>query len=125
MNLHSLASGAINAVNPAINGTIARSAGYSIAGDGTQTPIYVAPEAIKIQLQALQLNELKQLDGLNIQGDKSGLYLFGNAQGVNRPDGLGGDLVTLENGSIYLVTLVLENWSAVDGWCKVVGTRQN
>jgi hypothetical protein len=124
MNLHAIVRGAITAINPDIDGTIEHSTGYTTALDGRQVPAYSSPQAIRIQLQALQLNELKLLDGLNIQGDKSGMYLFGDAQGVVRPDAQGGDLITLFNGNKYLVTLILEDWSLVNNWCKIVGTRQ-
>jgi len=124
MNLHGLVRGAITVVNPDIDGTLYRSTGYTTAIDGKQIPAYAAPEAIRVQLQSLQLNELKLLDGLNIQGDKVSMYLFGKVSGVVRPDGTGGDLITLFNGNKYLVTLILEDWSLVNNWSKVVCTRQ-
>jgi len=124
VNLHSIVSPAINTVNPAVTGELRRSTGYTTQANGRQIPAYAPPEAIKVQLQALQLNELVLLDGLNIQGDKSGMYLYGKVTGVVRPDGTGGDLISLSNGNKYLVTLILEDWSLVNGWCKVVGTRQ-
>ena len=124
MNLHAIVTPVINAVNPAVNGEIRRSTGYTTQADGQQIPTYSPPEAIKVQLQALQLNELVLLNGLNIQGDKSGMYLNGKVTGIVRPDGTGGDLISLANGNKYLVTMILEDWSLVNGWCKIVGTRQ-
>ena len=45
------------------------------------------------QIQALDANDIKQLDGLNIQGTVRAIYLRGVLAGVVRPDGTGGDLI--------------------------------
>lgn len=125
MNLHNIVAGAVSAINPAMNATIRRSTGYTTAADGTRTPTYASPECVKAQVQALQYNDLTQLAGLNIQGEKRAMYLNGNWEGVARPDGRGGDLITLPDSSVWLVVQVLENWASQDGWVKVAVTRQN
>lgn len=125
MNLHNIVAGAVSAINPAMNATIQRSTGYTTAADGTRAPTYASPERVKAQVQALQYNDLTQLAGLNIQGEKRAMYLNGNWEGVARPDGRGGDLITLPDGSVWLVVQVLENWASQDGWVKVAVTRQN
>lgn len=124
MNLQGIARRAVQRINPTISVTIEKSTGYSTQPDGKQVPGYAAPVQVLAQMQALQYNDLVQLDGLNIQGERRALYLDGNWDGVLRPDGQGGDLVTLPDGTKWLVALVLENWSDVDGWVKVAITRQ-
>lgn len=124
MNLHNMVAGAVSIVNPIITGSIQRSTGYTTSGSGKRTPTYAAAVPVQIQMQALQYNDLIQLDGLNIQGERHAMYLNGNWDGVVREDGTGGDLITLPNGTVWLVVLVLENWADLDGWTKVAVTRQ-
>ena len=124
MNLHSIVSSYVAAVNPWVTGAILRSTGYTTNPDGSRTPSYAAPLTVQIQMQALQYNDIAQVDGLNIEGEQRAFYLNGNWGGVERADNQGGDLITLQDGSVWLVTLVLENWSFADGWVKVAVTRQ-
>ena len=125
MNLHQVVSNAIAAVNPFITVNIQASAGYTTNADGSRSPAYAAPVIIQAQMQSLQYNDLAQIDGLNIQGERRALYLNGNWEATSRPDGKGGDLITFPDGSVWLVVLVLENWAFADGWVKVCVTRQN
>jgi hypothetical protein len=125
MNLHSIASGAVGAINPLVIATIQQSTGYVDADDGTQVPSYAAPVNVQVQSQPLTFSDLRQLDGLNIQGIKKALYLTGVWRGLVRTAKKGGDLVTMPDGSIWLVVLELENWSDTSGWCKVACTLQN
>jgi hypothetical protein len=76
------------------------------------------------QVQTLTFRDLAQLDGINLQGERRALYLNGSWAGVLRPEVKGGDLVTLPDGSLWLVALVLENWWLTAGWCKCAATRQ-
>lgn len=75
-------------------------------------------------MQALSFDELKQVDGLNIQGEKRAMYVNGDFAGIQRPDNQGGDLITLPDGSKWLIVLVLENWNTTSGWTKFAVTRQ-
>lgn len=125
MNLHNIVAPCIAAVNPWITASIQSSIGYTTSPDGTQLPAYSQAVTVQVQMQALQYDDLKQLSGLNIQGERRAMYINGNWGGVIRPDGKGGDVITLPDGSIWLVVLVLENWAATSGWCKVAVTRQN
>ncbi|MEK7888228.1 hypothetical protein AAB992_14005 [Burkholderia contaminans] len=124
MNLHGITAPCVAAVNPWVTVSLQASSGYSTAPDGTRTPAYANPVAMAAQLQSLTSKDLVQLEGLNVQGEQRALYLYGNWQGVLRPEVKGGDLVTLPDGSPWLVTHVLENWSLTCNWCKVCVTRQ-
>lgn len=115
MNLHGIVSPAVSAINPPITATLRMSAGYTTAGDGTRTPAYAPDQTAQVQVQALGNAELRQLDSLNIQGVMRAVYLNGNWQGVDRPDGKGGDLI-LFGGQTWLVMQVMETWP---DWCKV------
>lgn len=121
MNLHAIASRAIAAVNPPAPATIQMSVGYATSPDGTRVPAYADAVDVSAQVQSLSYNDIQHLDGLNIQGVRSAIYLYGDWSGLVRPDGKGGDLIRV-GGQTWLVAVVLENWP---GWTKVAVTLQN
>ena len=124
MNLHSIVGPCVAAVNPWLTASIQRSTGYTTADDGSRVPTYQTA-SVKAQVQALTYSDLQQINGLNIQGERRAMYLDGSWDGVVRVDGRGGDLITLPDGSVWLVAQVLEDWSSTAGWVKVCVTRQN
>ena len=122
MNLHDIAAPIIGVVNPSIKVTLIRSATtYTTAPDGTRVPDYIAPETVIAQVQALSFDELHQVNGLNLSGEKRGVYLYGKSLGILRADKANGDLITLPDGTNWLVVFVFEQWS---DWVKVAITRQ-
>ena len=77
------------------------------------------------QLQALSSRDLRQIEGLNLQGTLRALYLTGDLEGVVRPTLKGGDLIILPDASVWLVTLVPEPWNLTAGWTKAIVVLQN
>lgn len=122
MNLHAIVGPIVGAVNPNVPVTIRSSTGYTTASDGTQVPTYAPDVVATAQIQALSSGDLLKLDGLNINGDKRGVYLYGDIQSVLRGEKLGGDLVIFPDGSTWLVAFVFEDWEhgvlGNTGWCK-------
>jgi hypothetical protein len=114
VDVRGLANGATVAVNPNKVATVLRSTGYTIGAGRKQAPTYAAPVSGPAQVQALDGSDLKQLDGLNVQGTMRAIYLRGVLAGVIRPDGTGGDIVQFD-GQDWLVVKVLESWST---WTK-------
>ena len=114
MDLRGLANGVTSTVNPNQTVTVLRSTGYTIGPGRRQVPGYAAPVTGPGQIQALDANDIKQLDGLNVQGTIRAIYLRGNLAGVIRPDGTGGDIVQIA-GQDWLVVKVLEGWPT---WTK-------
>ena len=115
MNLRSIANAATQSINPNAPVTVKVSNGYTIdPATRRQVPAYTI-ETGQANIQALDGKDLKQLDGLNIQGTIRAAYLYGNLAGVVRPDSKGGDLVEF-NSQSWLVVKVLETWP---DWCKV------
>ena len=114
MDLRGLANGVTTTVNPNKTVTVRRSTGYTIGAGRKQVPGYADPVTGPAQIQALDANDLKQLDGLNIQGTVRAIYLRGVLAGVVRPDGTGGDLVEI-GAETWLVVKVLEGWPT---WTK-------
>ena len=109
MDLRSVSNGVSNAVNGNIIVTVLASTGSTTGAGLRQVPSYAAPVTGPAQVQALDNMELRQLDGLKIQGTIRGIYLRGALAGVIRPDSKGGDLVTICSQT-WLVVKVLESW---------------
>lgn len=131
LNLHALVRPIITTVNPDTGGQWVRSAGYTVAEDGSQVPAYAAPAAIDMQVQSLTGRDLRHKDLLNVQGVLRKVYLFGNVQGVVRVDAKGGDLLVFpqERGGAtftWLIKAVLETWQpTAPGWCCVAAVLQS
>ena len=120
MDLRGIANGVSSTVNPNKTVTVRRSTGYTIGAGRKQVPSYADPVTGPGQIQALDANDIKQLDGLNIQGTIRAIHLRGALAGVIRPEGTGGDLVQTLDGSgnvreTWLVVKVLESWPT---WTK-------
>jgi hypothetical protein len=124
MNLHNIVAPCIAVINPMLTASIQVSTGYTTGSDGLTTPAYAPAVNVQVQMQSLTYNDLYQLDGMDINGEKHAMYINGNWEGVVRPDGKGGDIITMPNGDVYLVAQILENWADTDGWTKVAVTRQ-
>lgn len=113
-----------------ITGQLSGSAGasglYSINQQQT-----VASEAMTLsmvllaQIQPLTAGELRHMDMLNLQGTHRALYVSAPLHGIQRPALKGGDMVTLPDGSVYLVTQPLESFYMSAGWQKVAITLQD
>jgi hypothetical protein len=102
-----------------------QSTGAATSASGAQVPQYAPAVQTLVRCQALSNKDLSQLDGVNINGEYQALYVNGPVEGANRADARGGDLITLTtDGSLWLVTQVLENWNRSSGWTKVAVARQ-
>jgi hypothetical protein len=81
---------------------------------------------LRAQVQALTWRDLQQLEGLNLGGTRRKIYLFGEVEGIARPDGKGGDLVTIAVGGVndgeWLVAQALEQYP---DWVSAAITQQN
>ena len=125
MNLHNIASAYVTSVNPWIVVSIQASNGYTTSPDGDRVPLYLPAYPVQAQMQAMTYNDLVQVSGLNINGEKRAIYINGTWMGVSRPDGKGGDLITLPDGTVWLTAMVLENWGFMDGWTKLAIVKQD
>jgi len=115
MDLRGIANGVTSAINPNEPVTILRSTGYTAGAGARQVPSYAAADPASANVQALDSVDLKQLDGLNIQGTIRAIYIRGSLLGTSRPDVKGGDIVQRGAAGNWLVVKVLEAWP---NWTK-------
>lgn len=131
MNLHAIVRGAISAVNPDRLITWRSNTGYTTSASGARVPNYTDFTSVQAQIQSLSGKDLQHPSLLNVQGVARAVYMFGNVQGVVRPDAKGGDLLVfsqVQGGTpqTWLVAGVLETWTPdVAGWCKLGVVLQN
>jgi hypothetical protein len=125
VDLNSLAAPLISTVNPKTPATVQISAGYTTLPSGQRVPQYQIPTmSVLAQVQPLTFRDIQQIDGLNLQGVRVAIYLYGSLDGLVRSEGKGGDLVSITSGvhaGDYLVAMVLEQWP---DWVKVAATLQ-
>ena len=118
MDIRGIVNGATSCINPNEPVTVLRSTGYTIGTGAKQVPQYAAGELASGQIQALDSDDLKQLDGLNIQGTLRAIYIRGSLIGASRPNVTGGDIVQRGTpAKNWLVVKVLESWP---DWTKAV-----
>lgn len=124
MNLHNLVASAVAQINPTLTATLKTSTGSTINADGSRSPTYSISN-VTVQIQALTYQDLKQIDGLNIEGLRQSMYMNGDTSAIIRVNDKGGDVITLTTGEVWLVAQVLERWYSTAGWVKIVCTLQN
>ena len=118
MDLRGIANSISSSINPNETVTVFRSTGFTTGAGARQVPSYATPVTGPAQVQALSSDDIRQLDGLNIQGVLRAIYFRGELAGVIRPNQTGGDIVKRKSGAeTWLVVKVLENWP---DWTKAV-----
>jgi len=122
MNLRDIANGAIQAVNPDVPLSIQVSQGYTTNPAGKRSASFAPAVTRPGNIQALSYNDIQHLEGLNIQGVRNAVYINGALDGLVRTENKGGDIITMPDGSVWLVAIVLENWA---NWTKVAVTLQD
>lgn len=128
MNLSAMANAAIQGVSPNIPMTVRMPSGYTVdPATLRQVPAFT-DIPVAGQVQALDGDDLRQINGMNIQGAIRAVYLFAGVAGVIRPDGLPSAVLRFssnEGGVVqdrdWGVFKVLESWPT---WCKVAVVYQ-
>ena len=124
MNLNSIVAPLTAVVSPREMITVYPSNGYTTNADGSRVPAYGAAVALQASIQALHYNDIYMSDGLNIQGERCAMYLYGDWNAIVRADSKGGDIIVRADGSKWLVAVIAENWNGATGWTKAICTRQ-
>ena len=118
MNLHSIATNALNAVSMTQTVQVKR---------GTVTPEgirgYSAPETMSARVQPVKSEDLLHVANYNESSVYRKFYVNGKLDGLNSVNGTAGDLI-LFGQKVYLVVSVPEDWSETSGWSCVIGQLQ-
>lgn len=122
MNLRAIANAAIQTVNPNITVSYRASTGFTTSSAGKQTATYATAVSLQAQVQAAKGSDLEHVANLNMERVYRNVRMFGNTQGIVRPDAKGGDLldfpqVPTGTAQTWLVVAVLETWP---DWCSVI-----
>ena len=125
MNLNNIVAPICGVINDWVTLAIQPSQGYGTNPDGSRVPVYGPTQYILAQMQALAYNDLIQVSGLNLTGERRAIYVNGDYQGVVRSSQEGGDVVTLPDGTVWLLVFQFENWHTTGGWVKFCITKQN
>lgn len=124
INVRAIANRRIQLVNENIPATLLKSTGYTTDAAGHRVPTF-SRVAVTIQNQAASNEDLRQTDGLNLQGTLRTVSIAGDLQGVIRAGNTGGDLLQFPDSTgtnrQWLVTQVLETWPT---WCRVLVVMQ-
>lgn len=117
MYLRGIANRAAQGIRRDESVNIKRSTGSSM-GPGLKLAAQYAPLVpVVAQIQALSGAELRLVEGLNIQGTFASIYVDGVLKAVERPSGVGGDLIIRADSTPWLVVAITENWG---NWTKAV-----
>lgn len=125
MNLRAIANSVSTVINPNSSVVWIQSTGYTTDDAGKRTPV-TASSTLRGNIQALDAEDIKHVDSINMQGVMRAVYLYGNIQGIVRADGKGGDILQFPQvpggtNQDWLVFHVSETWP---NWCKVLVVLQ-
>ena len=122
LDVRAIANLSTRGVNPNIPVVVRQSSGFITGAGARQVPQYADPVTVDAQVQALTQADVKRVENLNIQGEMRTFYIQGPLAALIRAEGKGGDMVTLPDGTTWLVTQILEAWPT---WTKALLVRQN
>jgi hypothetical protein len=126
MDVQALANAVIRRVHPNETVTIYRCVGQGNVR-GEVKPVYAVPVEVRAQVQT-EREDAQQIIGESLAVVVTRkFWLQGTPldrpEGINRPEGTGGDMIRREDGTWWLVTAVLEDFTGA-GWTSVRGTLQ-
>lgn len=127
INLHGLVRQAITALHPDETVTLRQSIGQRNVR-GRLTPVYGPAQVVQAQIQSLKQDDLAQSEATSTTRIDRKAYLFAPdaslpPQGIVRPLGRTGDMLERADGTWWLVTAMIEDFTA-SGWVCVGITQQ-
>ena len=127
INLHAIVRGAVTALHPDEAVTLYQSTGQTNTL-GRLAPAYAEPQTVQAQIQSLSAEDLAHMEDASRTEISRKAYLFAPdaAQppaGIVRPLARGGDMLVRSDGTWWLVTGIIEDFTA-SGWVCVAITQQ-
>ena len=126
VNLHDVVRSAICAIHPDENCILYQSVGQRNI-KGKTTPVYAAPKNVKANFQPLDTDALKHFEATGQTPCSEQVFLYSEDTGVSGqhriPMTRTGDFLKRADGTFWLITKVLEDWTW-DGWANVGVDRQ-
>lgn len=128
INLHSIVRSVITNVHPDETVTLYQSNGYAV-DRGRRTPTYLDPLVLKAQVQTLSSQDLLHMEQATRGKDSYKIYLYAPTsyglapKGIERPLSRGGDMIQRQDGTWWLVTSLMEDFTK-SGWCSVSVVQQ-
>lgn len=129
LNLHKVVRGSINAIHPDVRVQILRSEGSRPDENGFAVPTYVRLFGVTAQIQSESDNSLFHADMAGANTLTRRIWLFApkgfehQPASIFRPLARSGDYIVQEDGTVWLISAVVENFSGV-GWVSVRATMQ-
>lgn len=122
MNLHAMVRGAIPALHPDESVTLRQSVGQKNVR-GRIVPVYAPGQTVAAQIQSLGSDDLQHTEAVNLTQRDRKAYLYAPdaampPTGIVRPLARNGDMMQRADGSWWLVTAMLEDFTA-SGWVCV------
>ena len=122
MNLHSLVREAITTLHPDETVTLRQSTGQQNVR-GRIIPVYAPAQMMNAQIQSLGQNDLAQVEQTSSTKIDRKAYLYAPIpamppQGIVRPLARNGDMIQRSDGTWWLVTAMIEDFTA-SGWVCV------
>lgn len=102
-------------------GTYMVSAGCPDMVDGSN---FTSELVVMGQIQPVGWRDIQMMEGMNLQGTRKKIWLYDRFDGLIRVSDKGGDLIIDEDGNVYLVAMVAEQWDK-RVWCSVFATLQD
>lgn len=127
INLHNVVCGAITCIHQDENCILYQTIGQ-VNKKGVITPKYNPPKNIRAQIQPMDSKTLQHLERVNDTKSTMQAYLYSNTDmpvtaGMRLPFARSGDIILRDDGTYWLITSVVEDWSR-SGWAKVGITQQ-
>jgi hypothetical protein len=130
LNLHGIVRGAITGVAKDQPCELFIMSGKQVRDDrGGMMPVFKAPVTIRGQWQSLSPDTLQHLENVELATTVRRIYLYADTDrakrpwAVWRPLGRSGDMVRDENGQLWRIDAVIEDFTH-EGWVCVQATMQ-
>lgn len=123
LNLHGIVRGAINALHPDVDVQIVRSLGSQPDENGFAVTRYARFTGVQAQIQSESDAALFHADMAGANSIVRRIYLFtpkGASEqpaGIFRPLTRSGDYIVQRDGTVWLVTAVIENFADINWLC--------